>query len=213
MLPPTIQNVSTSPSALAVDRSRSPSSPVPPAAAKPHTSAHRARVVGERRRHAADFGAALHAGVAADRHQPAAGPRRQAAREPEVDERPHGVDAVSVLRQAHRPDEDRLRSLDQQTREGLDAGPRHAALGLDRVPAAYLRPGRSTSAAPVVCASTNARSMPPCARQRLQHADEEREIAAGVDVEPVVGDRRAGDRARGRSRGSSSGPARARDTG
>ena len=50
---------------------------------------------GKRRRVAAHLGAALHAGVTADRHQPGAGAADVAPREREVDDRLHVVDAVT----------------------------------------------------------------------------------------------------------------------
>ena len=46
--------------------------------------------------------------------------------------------------------------------------------------------------------------------QRAQHADEEREVAAGVDVEPVIGEPRAEERALDASTAPSSAPAPAR---
>src|SRR5690606_7596112 len=50
----------------------------------------------------AAFGRALHAGVTADRHDPASRTADHAAREREVDHHLHIVDPESVLGQAHR---------------------------------------------------------------------------------------------------------------
>ena len=122
-LPPTIQNESTSPAAdCSTISARRPAA----AAAGPGNPRRRPPRRGRRidRRHAADFGAALHAGVAADRHEPAVRPSGQPAREPDVDQRVDRVDAVRVLRQPHRPDEDRVRPLDQQPRERPHRCPR-----------------------------------------------------------------------------------------
>ena len=180
---------------------------------KPHTSAQRARVSRRHAGHAADLGAALHARVAADRHQAAAGSRRQAAGEAEVDQRLHGVDAVRVLRQAHRPHEHRLRPIDQQARERLDAGARHAALALDRVPRRRRRRRASTSAAPVVCASTKARSTPPQHRHAFSTPTRKARSPPVCTSNPVVGDARCRRSRCWRSTGSSSASGRARDTG
>ena len=62
---------------------------------------------GERRRVGAHLGAALHAGVPADRHQPGAVAPDVAAGEADVHDRLDTVDAVGVLRDAHAPDEHR----------------------------------------------------------------------------------------------------------
>ena len=76
-----------------------------PAATRRHWKSPEARPSrGSRRfhsRHAADFRAALDAGVAANRHEPAIEPAGQAAREPHVHERLDRLDAVRVLRQPH----------------------------------------------------------------------------------------------------------------
>ena len=53
----------------------------------------------------AHLGAALHARVAADRHQPGAVAADVAAGQADVDDRAHAVDAVGVLGDAHGPDE------------------------------------------------------------------------------------------------------------
>ena len=75
---------------------------------------------GKRRRVAAHLRAALHAGVAADRHQACARPPDVAPRERQVHDRAHVVDAGRVLRDAHRPHEHRRLGL------GVHAGePRH----------------------------------------------------------------------------------------
>ncbi len=62
---------------------------------------------GERGRVGAHLGAALHARVAADRHQPGAVASDVAAGEADVDDRLHALDAVGVLGDPHAPDEHR----------------------------------------------------------------------------------------------------------
>src|SRR4029453_5357323 len=72
------------------------------------------RISGIRR--TADLRAPLDARVAADRHQPAVRAAGEATREADVDEGADRLDPVRVLRQAHRPDEVRVRALDEQSR-------------------------------------------------------------------------------------------------
>ena len=121
----------------------------------PQTLAQRAAVAGVDCRHAADFGAALHAGVAANRHQAAVRPAGQAAREADVHQRLDRVDAVRVLRQPHRPDEDGVRTIDQQPRECLRSArvERRSSCSM-RLPVD--RPSASSRAAsnPTVCSRT-----------------------------------------------------------
>ena len=66
--------------------------------------------------------------------RPAVGPPGQAAREADVHQRTDGLHAVRVLGQSHRPDEDGVRSIDQEAGEGLDAIAGRAALALDDGP-------------------------------------------------------------------------------
>ena len=189
------------------------SSPAARAARSPTRSAQRARVSAGTAGHAADFGAALHARVAANRHEAAAGPRRQAEREAEVDQRLHGVDAVRVLRQAHRPDEDGLRPRQEQPRERLDVGAARRRSRARCASQVVPRHRRSASARTAGVRVDERRDRRRRRRARLQHADEEGEVAAGVHVEPVVGEPRAGRSRCGRSTGSSSARGPARDTG
>ena len=113
-LPPLDHSTSRSPRAGRVDhlgrgepgRRRARRSPTPRASARRVRLGDR-DAAGERGRVATHLGAALHARVAADRHQARAGPADVAAREPEVHDRVHVVDAVLVLGDAHRPHEHR----------------------------------------------------------------------------------------------------------
>ena len=82
--------------------------------AKPHCAPSSAAArrgdrpaAGERRGVAAHLRAALHARVAADRHEPRARAPDVAARQAEVHDRAHVVDAGDVLGHAHRPHEHR----------------------------------------------------------------------------------------------------------
>ncbi len=78
----------------------------------------RRAVPGQRGRIAAHLGAALHAGVPADRHQPALLASDEPLRQREVDDRAHVVLAEDVLRGAHRPHEHRAARAVQFLREG-----------------------------------------------------------------------------------------------
>ena len=59
-------------------------------------------------RHATHLGAALHARMPANRHEAAIFAGREPSCEADVDERADGIDAVRMLGQSHRPDEDRV---------------------------------------------------------------------------------------------------------
>ena len=109
---------------------------------------------------AADFGAALDAGMAADGDEAAVGAARQSAREADVDERLDGLDAVRVLREAHRPDEHGIRLVDEQARERVHLLARRAALLLERVQSDASARSRASSK-PAVRSRTNASSIPP----------------------------------------------------
>ena len=87
-------------------------------------------------RHAAHLGAALHAGVPANRYQPTPLPANESTGETHVDERRNGLDAVRVLGEAHGPDEDGVRLVHEQPREGTHGVGGRSALGLE------IRPGR-----------------------------------------------------------------------
>ncbi len=68
-------------------------------------------------RHAPDFGAALHATVAANRHQTATRAANKTARETKVDNRFHILDAVGMLRDAHAPNKNAALRFCQHLRE------------------------------------------------------------------------------------------------
>src|SRR5918999_1164974 len=125
--------------------------------------------------------------MATDRNEAPMLASNQTAGEADVYERLDGVDAVRVLRQPHRPHEDRLGAIDQQTREVDDPVAGHAAAGFDLSPVdrVDVRARRIEAHRPfpdellVHAAELN---------ERLQHTVQEGEIAAGVDVEPVIGE-------------------------
>ena len=141
--------------------------------------------------HAADLGAALHARVAADRHQAAA--RGRAGR-------PRARPTLTSAWTVSTPCACWVRPIDQtKTAFGRSISSRaNASI------AARVAPLSRSSASHVVRGDVG--RAPPrsrwCARRRtrgrrrrrrssaLQHADQEREVAAGVHVEPVVGDAR-----------------------
>ena len=124
---------------------------------------------------------------------------QQAARQADVDQRLHGVDAVRVLREAHRPHEHRIGPRHQQVGELGDPLAGHAAVGHDAVPADLRRPGACLVEAG--CARANESLVDAAAiDQRQQHAEQERQVPSGVHLEPVVGDRRAAQRALGNRR-------------
>ena len=140
-------------------------------------------------RRAAHLGAALHAGVAADRHQADLLAADPAARQADVHERLDGLDAVRVLRQPHRPDEDPVLRVAQQLREAL-ASPRAWCRSPPRAAPMSRRCGvalRLLEAARVARAM-NSRSIQPSRHQDLEDAVQEREVAAGVHGEPLVGE-------------------------
>ena len=132
--------------------------------------------------------------MTADRHEAAVRPAGKSAREPDVDERFDGVDAVRVLRESHRPDEDRVRTIDQQPGKCLDPLAWSAALPLDLRPLDRLGlHARSVESDRVF--AYEAFVDPAECEERTEHADEKREVAAGVHVEPMVGDRSPAQRA------------------
>ena len=89
------------------------------AAADSGVDRHAAR---EGRRVGAHLGAALHARVPADGHEAGARPAHVAARQGQVDDRPHVVRAEGVLGEPHRPDEDRRVGGRVHGREALHVG-------------------------------------------------------------------------------------------
>ena len=155
---------------------------------KPHCAAERGGrrlgdrdAAGERGRVAAHLRAALHARVPADRHQPGARAADVAAREAEVHDRVHVLDAVLVLRDAHRPHEHRAAA---PTRTSARSAPCRRAVAPDaalelverlalelleqRVEADVCSRSRTRGRAPPIASSclstplTNATSPPVC---------------------------------------------------
>ena len=192
-LPPTIQNTSSAARRRSPRPSPSPSSPAWSGSGKPHALRPcGGRVRGERRarspprrRPARRSGRGWAPGRSLGR---TGRPRASATLTSAL----HRVDAVRVLGEAHRPDEDGLRPVDEQLREGFDADRASSPLSaVDGLPVALARvrgaPRRTRR-----CARRRSpgRCRPPL-EQGLQHADEEGQVAAGVDVEPVVGQRGA----------------------
>ena len=119
----------------------------------------------------------------------------QAARERQVDQRVNRADAVSVLRETHRPDEHGVRLVAEQSGEPIDVVPARAALRLDVAPRG--RPhGLEHGGEPfgVRRHELVVDALHPV--ERLQRADEKCEVAARVHGEPVSREPRAEERAR-----------------
>ena len=123
---------------------------------------------------AAHLGAALHPGVAADRHQPRARPADVAAREREVHDRLDVVDAGRVLRDAHRPHEHRRVRVRVHAREPLHVGAGRARERFEPVERFFLQLLEEAVEAERCRSVTNRRSMPPSREQLLHDAVEER---------------------------------------
>ncbi len=97
--------------------------------------------------------------------------------------------AVRVLGQAHRPDEDARWARDEQLREVAHLGARRAAVPLELLPGLRLaRAPRPPRSRPCELATNPGRSRRGL-EQRLEDAVQEGEVAAGVHLEPVVGER------------------------
>ena len=139
----------------------------------------------------------------------------QSARQADVDQRLDGVDAVRVLREPHRPDEDRVRARRRSSRaKRRISAARGAALRFERRPRRAPAPRRARPSKPAVRASTNAsvdrrRPRPaPCSTP-----------TRNARSPPVwtsnqsIGEPRAEHRARRRSTAPSSAPGPARGTG
>src|SRR5581483_12439214 len=142
-------------------------------------------------RNTADLGAALNAGMSPNWNQSAIRSSRQPARKPDIHQSLDGIDTVDVLSQSHRPDEHRVRPPTQEPRKVLDSLPGRAAVALNILPVDGLRcttrlvKANRALAHEVLIDST-------LFDKRAQYADEKRQIAAGIHLEPVVGKRRAG---------------------
>ena len=193
-LPPTIQNTSTSPSAACVTISDAVQpwhvrNGKPPDRRPASARLRRRPAAGNRlpRRPARPNARGLARARAFGRH---GRPRASATLTSAL----IGVDTVRVLRQPHRPDEHRFRTIDQQLRK------RHRSARVSRrsrVRSASQPAVSAPSRASVEAGRVFAHEVLVDAAaldERTQHADKEREIAAGMDVEPVVGDRSAPDR-------------------
>ena len=165
---------------------------------KPHAAfqcgrAHRAIEA----RHAADFGAALHAGVAANRHETAIGPPGSPRARPTLT----SAFTVSTPCACCVSPIDHTKTAFgraiSRSANSLDALARHAAVVARCGPS---RPSAARAQASLEAgrASRDERLVDAAALdQRQQHAEQEREVAAGVHLEPVVGQRRAEERALG----------------
>src|SRR5262245_41821243 len=99
-----------------------------------------------------------------------------------------------MLSQTHRPYEDSLWALHEEAREVFDSTLRDAALSRNHVP---VRSPRVSNDRACTCRDgVDERVIYSTVFvESLEHADEEREIAACVHIEPVVGDSRAVKRA------------------
>ena len=142
----------------------------------------------------ADRADALHVRVAADREEPRARPPEPAARQREVRERQHVVDAMHVVGEPHRPEQDAAPRANQHGHRARDLRARHARrveqciprrrgeVGLHRLPAAGVRGDE----VPVDAAGLD---------DALQQGLEERHVGADVRLEVEVGDGRADEHA------------------
>ena len=161
------------------------------AAGSPRPAAKRRAVRLLQPRRAAHLGAALHAGVPADRHDPDLLAAHPAAGQADVHQGLDGVDAVGVLGQAHRPDEDPVPRVAQHApRSGASprAWRRSPPPG---APSPAPRRGRAPPRSPRCARAMKALVDPALGHQHLEHAVQEGEVAAGVDGEPLVGELRA----------------------
>ncbi len=159
-----------------------------------HSRLHTSRIVASMSRHAAHFGAALHARMSTNGHQPAVRPADEPAREADVDQRFDRLDAVRVLGQPHRPDDDGVTARREQAREAPHLGFGRAARRFERgpfdlecgMPCRVESGGVSRDEVGVDGAVLD---------EGAQGADEEGEVSAGVDTEPVIRERGAEQRA------------------
>ena len=141
--------------------SRPPSSPAPPAPGKPHAAssarASRRRGAGTQPTSAPPCTPEWPRIGTSPRSGRPASPRAR----PTLIERLDGVHAVRVLRQPHRPDEDRVRPRDQQIGERRRCARATCRSRARCDPSRPRPPARSASSKPVVVRATNALSMPP----------------------------------------------------
>ena len=138
----------------------------------------------------ADGADALDVRVPADREQAAAGATEPAACECHVGEGGDVVDAVLVVRESHRPEEDAALRLDEHAHGRVDLVARHAARLDQRVPRRGLDVREDVGEAGGVVVDEH-----PVEGVRLDDAFEqclrERDVRADVRLEVEVGDLRA----------------------
>ena len=147
------------------------------------------RPAGERGRVAAHLRPALHPGVTADRHQPAALAPYPAARQGQVDDRADVVLAALVLGDAHAPDEDSVAGSREERGELRDPLARRAGDRLELLPACL--GGHAPDPVEPLGVGTDELLVDPSGLdQVLERADEETDVAAGIDGEELVGDLR-----------------------
>ena len=134
---------------------------------------------------------ALHVGVAADRHQAGVRPADHAAQQREVDDRLHVVDAVHVMRDAHRPAEDDVLCRDVHVGDTGDRLARSTPGGrLDRAPVVVSTRARN-AAKPSVCCVDEAEVTSAAFDHQLGDAGQQREVAADVRLHVEAGDLRS----------------------
>ena len=137
------------------------------------------------------LGAALHAGVAADRHEPGAVATDVAAGQAHVHDRPDAVDGITVLGDAHRPDEDRRRRPGVEVDELLDLLGGEAGLLEQSLRGPDPRATATTSAQPVGVGVDERLVDRAASDQPLEHGVGERHVAAGPHRHVQVADLRA----------------------
>ena len=126
--------------------------------------------------------------------RPGAAPADVAPRQPEVDDGGDVVGAVLVLRDPHRPHEDRRARGRVHAGEALHVGARRARLPFEIGEGLALELLEQLVEAFGVLAHEPSVD-PTVGQQHLQHAVEERDVATGVHAEELVGHLRAEHRA------------------
>ena len=156
--------------------------------------------------------AALDPGVPADGHQAGARTAHVAPRQRQVDDRPHVLRAERVLGEAHRPDEDGGVGGRVHGGEPLHVGPRCAREPLQLVEPEVVQGGGELVEARRVLRD-EALVEGAGRGQHLHHAGDERDVAADVHREELVGHPASRTGRSRRWRAPSSARARARGTG
>ena len=123
----------------------------------------------------------------ADRHQPRVFAANIAARQLQVDDRPHIVAAVAVVGDAHAPYHHRGASLSKGLGEPKHLRTCESRAPLKRPPAETARPGLDRFPARRALRDELA-VYPVIFYQVLQDAVEERDIPAGEDLKKIIGD-------------------------